>query len=304
MPPISDNRVLVVPIGCGKCMECMKKKARDWQVRLLEDVRTNKNGKFVTLTFSNESYRKIARKINSNEITLKGYELDNAIAKYGVRKMLERWRKTHKKSVRHYLVTELGGNGTENVHMHGILWTNESMQEIRQKWKYGYVYPNTKEEEEENYVNEKTINYIMKYISKVDGVHKEYKPIILTSAGIGKNYVHREDAKGNKYKIGETKETYTTRTGHKIAMPIYWRNKIYTDEEREKLWIEKLDKQERWVCGERIDISEGEENYIGARNWYRAKNERLGYGGEETEESKKDYENKRREYINNIRLTE
>ena len=30
-------------------------------------------------------------------------------------------------------------------------------------------------------------------------------------------------------------ETYRTSTGHKIAMPIYWRNKIYNDEEREKL---------------------------------------------------------------------
>ena len=31
-------------------------------------------------------------------------------------------------------------------------------------------------------------------------------------------------------------------------MPIYWRNKIYNDEEREKLWLYKLNKQERYIC--------------------------------------------------------
>ena len=37
------------------------------------------------------------------------------------------------------------------------------------------------------YTNEKTINYIMKYITKVDEDHKGFKAVILTSAGIGKS---------------------------------------------------------------------------------------------------------------------
>ena len=43
IPAVRDKRVLGVPIGCGRCMECMKKKKRDWQIRLLEDIKTNKN---------------------------------------------------------------------------------------------------------------------------------------------------------------------------------------------------------------------------------------------------------------------
>ena len=43
--------------------------------------------------------------------------------------------------------------------------------------------------------------------------------------------------------------------GHKQALPIYWRNKIYSEEEREKLWLQKLDKKERYVNGQKIDIS-------------------------------------------------
>ena len=28
IPAVYDNRVLAVPIGCGRCMECMKKKTK------------------------------------------------------------------------------------------------------------------------------------------------------------------------------------------------------------------------------------------------------------------------------------
>ena len=34
IPPVSDLRVLMVPVGCGKCIECKKQKSREWSVRL------------------------------------------------------------------------------------------------------------------------------------------------------------------------------------------------------------------------------------------------------------------------------
>lgn len=299
IPAVLDKRTLLVPVGCGKCMECSKQKARNWQVRLLEDVRHEKNGKFITLTFSNEAIKELAeevrikKKIIINEVK-GGYELDNEIATLAVRRFLERWRKKYKKSIRHWLVTELGHNGTENLHMHGIVWTNESLHEVEKYWKYGFVWKG-KGDENENYVNEKTVNYLTKYISKQDMQHKEYNPKVLTSAGIGRGYLERIDSKKNKFnEKGETKETYTTRTGHKIAMPVYWRNKIYSEEEREKLWTQKLDKNERWVCGNRIDISKGEEGYNKTVAYYREKNKVLGYGDDRVNWDRKQYENQRR----------
>ena len=98
------------------------------------------------------------------------------------------------------------------------------------------------------------------------------------SNGLGRGYTEREDAKNNKYKEGDTKEYYRDRKGFKKAIPVYWRNKIYSDEEKEKLWIEKLDKQERWVDGKKIDISKGEDGYWKALKYAREKNKRLGYG--------------------------
>jgi hypothetical protein len=285
VPAILDKRVLTVPVGCSKCIECMKQKSREWQVRLMEDVRHNKNGKFVTLTYSNESIKKISKEIKG----LKGYDLDNEIAKKSVRWFLERWRKKYKKSIRHWLVTELGHNGTENIHIHGIMWTDESLEEIEKIWQYGYIWKG-----KENYVSEKTVNYLVKYVNKIDKVHTEYKPKILTSAGIGGGYIDRGESRNNQYKGEDTNETYKTRTGHKIAMPTYWRNKIYSEAEREALWLHKLDKQERWICGEKISIKDGDDEYYSTLEYYRRKNKRLGYGDDSVNWDKKNYENERR----------
>lgn len=288
IPPITDIRVVMVPVGCGKCMECKKQKARNWQVRLQEEIRHNTNGKFVTLTFSNESIKELAKEIKG----VQGYNLDNEIATLATRRFLERWRKKYKKSVKHWLVTELGGNGTENIHMHGIIWTNESSKTIEKIWKYGYTWIGDKNNG--GYVSEKTINYVVKYVNKTDQKHKEYNSKILTSAGIGKNYINRADAKLNKYKEKDTKETYTTRQGIKLALPIYYRNQIYTEEEKEKLWLKKLDEEVRYVCGEKVDISKGEEEYYKLLKWHRQRNDRLGYGNDKRNWELKKYENERR----------
>ena len=144
-------------------------------------------------------------------------------------------------------------------------------------------------------MNEKTINYIVKYVNKVDEKHKEYTSKIYTSKGIGRNYTKRSDIKRNEYKKeGGTIETYKTRKGWELGLPIYYRNKLYSDDEKEKLWLEKLDKEVRWVDGVKVDISKGNEEYYKLLEVKRAKNKRLGYGDDTENWELKDYENQRR----------
>jgi len=280
VPHCDDERVLYVPIGCGHCMECMKQKANQWKVRLFEDIRNHRNGRFITLTFSNQSYAELADIVLKKK-PVEGYTLDNAIATLAVRRFLERWRKSNKKSVRHWLITELGHNGTENIHLHGIIYCDD-VNEIEKHWQYGYIWKGKKKGNQTiNYVSEKTINYIIKYVTKVDLKHKYYKPVILCSAGIGSGYMKRPDAERNTFKFDNTKDTYKTRTGHEIALPIYYRNKIYSEEERELLWLQRLNKEERWINGERIkniNTEEGAEAYNKLLKWHQAKNKELGYG--------------------------
>lgn len=296
VPPVSDPRVLYVPVACTDCIECRKQKSREWRVRLQEDIKMrNLKPWFITLTFSNDSYAKLCQE--RSQFT--GYYLDNAIATLAVRRFLERWRKHYKKSLRHWLVTELGHNGTENIHLHGIIWTNQPIELLDKYWQYGYTWKgNWKNGKLENYVNERTISYITKYIFKMDLKHPNYKPIILTSAGIGGNY----KGTSNKFKEVGTDETYRTNTGHRMALPVYWRNKIYTDEERERLWINKLNEQKRYVLGNQIDISNGQEQYAEQLAAARKYNTKMGYQNGRTTKDQIDYENKIREIMQLTRI--
>lgn len=298
IPPVQDSRVLLVPVGCGNCIECRKQKARGWQVRLLEEVKQHRNGKFITLTFNNKELLELCKEIKG----VKGYDLDNAICTLATRRFLERWRKKYGTSLRHWLVTEIGHKGTENVHMHGIVWTDEKFETIAKIWKYGYMYPSEESNIRKNYVNERTVNYIIKYVSKRDEHHTTYKSIVLTSPGIGKNYINSINSQSNKFNGLDTNETYRTRTGHKIAMPVYWRNNIYTEDEREKLWLQRMDKGEMWVMGEKVTVKDGYDTYDKLQQYYRTKNIRLGYGTDEKDQDRIEYERNRRTLMIKERL--
>ena len=279
IPAITDNRTVYVPVGCQKCMECKKKKKNNWSVRLKEEIKSNRSGLFITLTFSNESINELGKDIKS-----KGYERDNLIATKAVRRFLERYRKENKKSIRHWLITELGHEGTENIHLHGILFCKE---EDLKHWKYGKVHIG-------KYVNDRTINYITKYVTKTDYLHKYYEPKILCSSGIGKNYI-----KNNKEYM---KDYYVDRNGYKSGLPIYYRNNIFNEEQREKLWLKMLDKNERWVGGEKISIKYDDNEYYKALEYYRKKNEQFGYGNDEKDWNKKQYEEDRRNMLYEKRI--
>ena len=231
IPPVLDTRVLYVPTACGNCLECRKKKAREWTIRLQEDIKGQVKKRFITLTLSNESYNELyaisekktlerieklktlgldehdkKKRLSNEYIKLRGYKKENEIITLAVRRFMERWRKEHKVSLRHWLVSELGGNGTENIHLHGIVYTDD-LEKVEKLWKYGYVWKGKVINGKlQNYVNDRTINYMVKYISKIDFKHEYYKPIILNSAGIGANYEKSRNFEDNRYIAGKTNE--------------------------------------------------------------------------------------------------
>lgn len=314
VPECKDKRTMYVPIGCQKCMECMKQKAGQWRARLGEEILDWKPEErhFITLTFNTESLIKLRAEVEGDP---KGYDLDNAIATLATRRFLERWRAKYGKSAKHWFITELGHNGTEHIHIHGIIFASVKIpkrskatdrlyyeditaKEIRDVWGYGYTFKG-------EYVNEATVNYIVKYCMKADAKHRHYKPTVLCSPGIGKRYKTTPAATINKYKKGQTREVYQTNGGGKMNLPMYWRNHIYTEEQREELWIEKLDKEERWVDGSRISIKHGDTTeYARALKTAQNKNQRLGYGNDEINWEQKRYERERREALHKERLGE
>jgi hypothetical protein len=193
--------------------------------------------------------------------------------------MLERIRKKTKKSVRHWFITELGEN-TGRIHLHGICWGNPDL--IKDNWKYGFVFQG-------NMCNEKTVNYVVKYMLKENPIDRNYIGIVLCSAGIGKGYEQSYNSKRNAYRENNTNEYYRLPNGMELPLPEYYRKKIYNEEEREKLWIEKQERGYRYICGEKVSIDD-EEEYNNVLNYYRERAKELyneNYDAWEKERHKK-----------------
>ncbi len=292
VPKCKDKRTKTVPIPCGNCFECRNAKKREWQVRLGEEIKHDKRGKFVTFTFNNKALVKHEELVKD---TIQGYERENAAVSIAVRRFLERWRKYTGKSVKHVLITELGHVNTERIHIHGFLWTNATNEFIAERWKNGNVQIGEKKyfldekgkitgktnQDGDEYVNAKSVNYITKYISKIDKDHKYYKAKMYVSNGIGRDYINEVTKKLHRYRGvhgGDTIEGYRLADGRTMALPKYYKHKIWTDEQRERLWVNKLDEGKKYVDGQEIDITEHMEMYYVIRNQAREKNIKQGYG--------------------------
>ncbi len=239
-PPVcKDRRLLYIPVKCGCCIECRKEKQREWRVRLEEELRSN-FGYFITLTISQEGIKELEEKTG-----LKWKENPNEIATKGLRLFLERCRKDTSKSIKHWCVTELGEKN-DRIHLHGIFFGQKSAELIKKHWKYGFSFIG-------QYCNSQSVNYMTKYMLKVDTKHPEFKQIVLSSKGIGSGYMDRLDYLWQKQNYKDINvATYTFRNGTKMAMPKYYKNKIFTEKEREKMWINNLNRGLLWIYGEKV----------------------------------------------------
>lgn len=258
VPTPDDERKLWVAIGCGKCIECRRKKVREWRIRIENEVKYNEiRGKGITLSFSEDA-------LNSLPIEA------NSAAARAIMLFLKRWHKEKGKALRHWFIVELGHENTERVHLHGIVWTKH-LEDIERIWRYG----NIKTEP----LTEDTVNYLIKYVNKPDKQHDGFIGKIFASKGIGQAFLDSHKAQEIKKKGAAAPQYLKLADGRKIDIPMYWRKKLFTEDQREKIWTNLLDKQERWVMGQRIDVSTktGMDLYYKTLKYEQKINARNGY---------------------------
>lgn len=288
IPIPKNNKQLTIQTRCGWCIECRKRLASEWRIRLMEEYKTNRKAEFVTLSFAPEEIKKLEQEIINKKFRgIEGTEIDvNILAAYSIRMYTERLRKKYKTTTKHWFITELGHTNTERIHLHGIMWRNENWNEkefkkdISEKWQYGNIYVG-------QYVTEKTINYIVKYITKMDEYHIGYKQRIITSKGIGKDYIKREGIDTNRFNNEKTNTKYRTKEGTLIELPRYYKDKIYSEEQREALWIQALEKGEIYIKGikfelENQDDTQYRKDFLNCLETSRKDNKRSKYGTNKT----------------------
>ena len=149
------------------------------------------------------------------------------------------------------------------------------------------------------WVNEQTINYITKYVFKTDSKHIDFNGRIFASAGIGEAYLNDElNRYRHRYQAEKTKTTYTDSQGYTCGLPKYYRDRLYTEEERRKLWTIQLDKNEGKIIIDGVEYNKNDNKtvYQAIKN-NELKNIELGYPNEKQIEAIKQINQKRKEII-------
>ena len=231
----SERRYTHLKVPCGKCIECNKRRSRSWIFRLEQELRTSASAFFVTLTYADENLTWC----NSGAPTLNKTDLQN---------YWKRLRKAHKKrdnnKIKYFACREYG-TITKRPHYHAIIY-NAYSQDIIDTWEDGHVHVGN--------VTQDSIAYTTKYIMKENEDYQEQfrdDPTFIRerayiSKGLGKGYTDNEHIK--KYHQENLEANYLQDSkGFKYAMPRYYRERLYTEEQKEQIKFitqKQIDEQE------------------------------------------------------------
>jgi hypothetical protein len=181
----------------------------------------SKNPLFVTLTYDPETVPH----------TKNGYK---NLSKEDVQKFFKRLRKNSEHQIKYYLCGEYG---TERMrpHYHIILY-NSNESKIHRAWSInghpiGSIHFGR--------VTGASIGYTLKYMSKEGKIplhiNDDRQPEFqLMSNGLGKNYLTENMIKWHKNDI-ENRMYIPMKEGKKIAMPRYYKDKIYNESDKTRI---------------------------------------------------------------------
>lgn len=220
MPTVYDG--WHIPVPCGKCPECLTRRADGWIFRLKREIPLSKTAFFVTLTYS-PTHCPVSDK-GMPTLRMRDFQL-----------FMKRLRKAHREhslsKIKYYVCGEYGSI-TERPHYHAIIF-NANENDIVNSWRIGNEpigHIDIKAVNSNNIAY--TVGYVHKgkIIPKFKGDDRERERSFM-SKGLGIDYVND---KMIRYHQNNPMAMYlTVEQGKKIAMPRYYKQKLYTDEHRD-----------------------------------------------------------------------
>lgn len=198
-----------VPVPCGKCPECLKRRTASWSFRLEIEALNWPKQHFITLTYDNE-HCPIS---NNRFMTLVPKHLTD---------FFKRLRKRAGKC-KYYACGEYGTKG-KRPHYHLILFCNDGMlgEDIIKSWPYGDVYFGK--------VESASIKYTVQYYNKGDWSRSHARDdrepeFSRMSQGIGKSFL--TPAMVRHLLESPDKGYVYNNDGHKIALPRYYKSRLF-----------------------------------------------------------------------------
>lgn len=240
---------------CGRCVDCKKRRVSGWSFRLLKEAERASSAFFLTITYNQEFVPftdKMYMSLNKPSKDKKGRYISSHLQLF-----FKRLRKLQKQQIKYYACGEYGGK-TMRPHYHVIIFNCELANLIGEDYTYQVNLGNVKLDGTQNFhceswidvetgkplgyisvgqLTEASAAYTLKYISKEARipVHKnddrvpEYS---IMSKGLGSNYLTKNMKKWHKNDL-LNRMYVPLKNGQKIAMPRYYKEKLYTKVDRE-----------------------------------------------------------------------
>lgn len=205
-----------IPVPCGKCPPCMKRRVNEWCFRLEKERELYPRSYFLTYTYSDENLVYTANGLP----TL--YYPD-------LQKSFKRLRKATKGKFSYYLVGEYG-TLTERPHYHVLMFASDEITEeaIIKSWINpadsfinGHI--------EFGEVTQGSMRYCLNYFNKgrkipVDDNDDRLPEFSAMSKGIGLKYL---DQKIVKYILDHPEKQTLMLAGQRMPIPRYYKKKIF-----------------------------------------------------------------------------
>lgn len=245
-----------IPVPCGKCPPCKKRRIDSWVFRLEQQDKISISSYFVTLT-----YDKYNVPITPNKLM--------TLSKRDHQLFFKRLRKVNdpKYKIKYYIAGEYGTQ-TWRPHYHAIIFNVLDYEQFDLCWNNGTVHVDK--------VNSNTIAYTAKYIDKPkmiprferDDRLQEYSAM---SNGLGLTYLQPDVYNWHVDDIMRLR--VRKNDGRMIPMPKYFRDKIYTDSEKaeqRKRIVESIETQEQ-IQRKRFKRLYGENPKLTYEQWCESK---------------------------------
>lgn len=223
---------LIVP--CGSCPQCKLKRVNSWVFRLEQQARLHQTSHFITLTYAQP------------HITPNGFM---TLYKKDYQDFMKRLRwNTKQPNIKYYAVGEYGSQSWR-PHFHAIIF-DIYPEDVNKAWPHGHI--------DVGDVNSNSIAYCCKYICKDKKIplfpkDDRLREFALQSKKLGANYINDETIKYHKSKLN----SYILKPdGHKMCLPRYYRDKIFTEAEKSILNLEAQIQQHKkeWKIIDQIGV--------------------------------------------------
>lgn len=215
-----------VPVPCGRCPPCKMRRVNSWVFRLLQEQKVAVSSHFITLTYDT----RFVPISDNGFMTLKKSDYQNFMKR--LRKL---WYQKYPDSppIKYYACGEYG---TQNLrpHYHAIIFNLVDESLVADAWALGGEMLG---QIHIGQVTGDSIAYTMKYIDKPKQPRRHARDdrvseFALMSKRLGANYLTPEMV---DYHKADLARLYATKDGgHRIGLPRYYRNKIYTEQEQKK----------------------------------------------------------------------